>query len=204
MNQAIKNMIETRTSVSKFIKHEIDEHEIEEMVRLASLSPSAYNLQNWKFIAVKSHEKKIRLQHAAYGQAQVVDASVAFIICGELESYLELDSTLALSVSRGIMPAHIAHAWVNAANDSHENNPALQRDEAIRSASLASMTLMYAAQSMGYASGAMGGFDAAEVKRAFNLNDQEIPVMLVVIGKPKATNWVQKVRKPVEYILRVE
>ena len=36
--------------------------EVEELVHLATRAPSAYNLQNWRFVAVTSPEAKARLR----------------------------------------------------------------------------------------------------------------------------------------------
>jgi nitroreductase len=202
MNLAIKKMIEERTSVSKYTLYEMDSASIEELVRLSSLSPSAYNLQNWKFIAVQSVQAKSALQAAAYGQPQVLEASVTFVVCGQIEAHHSLAKTLQLSVDDNVMPEGVAQSWVKAASQSHQGNLAVQRDEAIRSASLAAMTLMYAAQAMGFGSGAMGGFDAQQVKEAFQLDANDIPVMLVTVGRAGESNWQQKIRNPVEEILR--
>lgn len=204
MNLAIKKIIEERTSVSKYNEYEMSHETIEELVRLASLSPSAYNLQNWHFIAVHSNDAKRRLQQAAYGQPQVAEASVTFVVIGQLNAHHTLEQTLKLSVDRDVLPKSIAQSWVNAAKQSHEENSSLQRDEAIRSASLAAMTLMFAAQAMGYGSGAMGGFDSQQVSDQFNLSDDDIPVMLVTVGKPAQSNWQQKIRKSVSDILTIK
>ena len=109
-----------------------------------------------------------------------------------------------MSVDRDVLPKSIAQSWVDAAKQSHEENSSLQRDEAIRSASLAAMTLMFAAQAMGYGSGAMGGFDSQQVSDQFNLSDDNIPVMLVTVGKPAQSNWQQKIRKSVSDILTIK
>ena len=90
---------------------------------------------------------------------------------------------------------------LSAAGGAHSTNPQLQRDEAVRSASLASMTLMLAAQGMGLASCPMSGFDAAGVAREFALSPDEVPVMLVAVGDAAAGNWPQKRRKPVAQVL---
>ena len=94
MNLAIKKIIEERTSVSKYNEYEMSNETIEELVRLASLSPSAYNLQNWHFIAVQSNDAKRRLQQAAYGQPQVAEASVTFVVIGQLNAHHTLEQTL--------------------------------------------------------------------------------------------------------------
>ena len=54
---------------------------------------------------------------------------------------------------------------------------------------------------MGLASSAMSGFDAAGVKREFNLGEADVPVMLLSIGYAAAGNWPQKVRKPLREVM---
>ena len=140
----------------------------------------------------------------AYGQPQIADAAVTFIVCGTLNAHQQLHSALQPSVDANILPAQVQESWVSAANQSHTNNPQLQRDEAFRSASLATMTLLLAAEAMGLAAGPMSGFDPAGVTKEFGLSKNEIPVMLVTVGYPeKAGSRQQKRRKPVTDILSV-
>ena len=119
--------------------------QIETLIQHASLSPSAYNLQNWRFIAVQSDDAKHKLQKLAYGQPQITHCAVAFIICGTLDAHRQLHETLQPSVDASIIPISVQDSWVTNANFSHGTNPQVQRDEAIRSASLASMTLQFSA-----------------------------------------------------------
>jgi nitroreductase len=48
----------------------------------------------------------------------------------------------------------------------------------------------------------MIGFDQSAVAKEFGLSDLEIPVMLVTVGYPGATNWPQKPRKAVNDVLQ--
>ncbi|MGH8435747.1 MAG: nitroreductase family protein [Pseudomonas sp.] len=83
MKNSIKLLIESRVSTNYYdTSRLLADSEIEELVSLATRAPSAYNLQNWKFIAVRSHEAKARLKAVCFGQQKVVDAPVTFIICG--------------------------------------------------------------------------------------------------------------------------
>jgi nitroreductase len=198
----IKSLIETRGSTGRYqIDRPLADQDISELVRLATRAPSAYNFQNWKFIAVRTPQAKARLQAVAYGQQQVADASVTFIICGTLAAYEGLAQALQPSVAAGIMDQSMLLDWVLAAESSHPENPQLQRDEALRSASLAAMTLMLAAQGMGLSTGAMSGFDANGLTQEFGLAANEVPVMLVTAGYPAAGNWPQKPRKPLHEVL---
>ena len=202
MNTSIKDLIESRVSTPRYqAGRDLPESTIRELVQLATRAPSAYNLQNWKFIAVRSDAAKARLHAVAYQQRQVLDAPVTFIICGTLAAHETLAQRLQPSVDAGILPPATLQGWTAMASESHAGNPQLQRDEALRSASLSAMTLMLAAQGMGLASGAMSGFDAEGVAREFGLGANELPVMLVTAGYPAADNWPQKVRRPLHEVL---
>jgi len=202
MTLSVHNAITSRISIDRFIPDSpIDDSTIAELIRMATLAPSAYNMQNWRFIAVRSDEGKALLKTAAYGQQKVTDASVAFIVCGLLNAHQPLANFLQPSVEENIMAQHTADAWVKQAAASHENDATLQRDEAVRSASLAAMTLMLAAQGMNLDSCPMVGFDEQQVSRDFGLSEHELPLMIVVVGRAIESNKPQKIRRPIETVL---
>lgn len=200
--KSITDAIESRISANGFdTNKQLSEQEIKQLIALATRAPSAFNLQNWKFIAVHSEQAKQRLLPLAYGQQKVVDASVTFIICGTLNEHLTLAEALKPSLDQGIIEEGVYNAWLGAANSMYAENEVLQRDEAIRSASLAAMTLMLAASEMGLVSGPMIGFDPAGVANEFNLDKADVPAMLLPIGYEKGVNWPQKPRKDVNEVL---
>ncbi|MWV18331.1 nitroreductase family protein [Pseudomonas sp. L-22-4S-12] len=202
MTNPIQHAIESRVSTNHFQPgRSLADDIIASLVAQATRAPSAFNMQNWRFIAVRSVEAKARLRSLAYDQQKVMDASVAFIVCGTLAAHAQLAAALQPSVSAGIMEQDMVDGWVALASAAHEGDPVLQRDEAIRSASLAAMTLMLAAQGMELGSCAMVGFDAAGVSREFHLDSAEIPVVIVTVGYPAGGNWPQKPRKPLPEIL---
>ncbi|MDF1812678.1 MAG: nitroreductase family protein [Verrucomicrobiales bacterium] len=201
-NYTFRTLIENRVTASHFALHqEIDDEIIREMLRLATLSPSAFNLQNWHFIAVKSNQAKQQLCDIAFGQAQVKEASVTFIVCGDLDGYRRLGDTLQPSVDAKLLPDSVRNSWVSMVDNLHRENPQLKRDEAFRSASLAAGALMLVAQDCGFASGALSGFDADRVIKEFALREHLIPVMLVTVGYPVANQRPRKIRNPVNSIL---
>lgn len=203
IDNSFQQLLNARSSVGRYQPDsKISEAQIHQLIEMTSLSPSAYNLQNWQFIAVTTDAAKSCLRQQAYDQPQISDAAVTFIVCGTLNAHQQLSAALQPSVDAGIISEQVQTSWTEAATGSHQNNPQLQRDEAFRSASLAAMTLMLSAQSLGLASGAMSGFDPEGVSQAFDLSPDEIPVMLITVGQPAEKNWAQKRRKPVHEILR--
>lgn len=204
MNHSIQYGIETRTSINHFqTNRPLDDITIKLLIELAMKAPTAYNLQNWRFIAVSSEHSKECLKAAAFGQSKITDASVSFIICGTCDAHNQLHTVLQPSVAENIMDKRVVDAWVKQAVNAYQNNSISQRDEAIRSASLAAMTLMLAAQEMGLGTCAMGGFDATQVSQTFKLAETELPVMIIAVGYPAINNWQQKIRKPVEEVLTI-
>lgn len=204
MTNTVKEAIEQRISANMFDPSKsLTTAQIEELIRLATCAPTAFNFQNWRFIAVQSKEAKERLKAVAYGQQKIVDAAVTFIVCGKLEAHKGLAHALKPSIASGLLEQSMADAWVHMAHDGHENNPIRQRDEAIRSASMGAMNLMLAAQGMGLVSGPMIGFDPAGVAKEFQLTANDIPAMLVAVGVAAPGNWPQKPRLPVREVLTI-
>ena len=194
-------LIEQRISANRFDdSHSLADAEIARLVQLATRAPTAYNLQNWRFIAVRTPAAKARLRALAQDQAKVQEAAVCFIVCGVLADPEALAERLQPSVDAGFMPSAMAQGWLQAAQQQYASAQAV-RDEALRSASFGAMTLMHAAQAMGLASCAMTGFDAEGVTSSFGLAREEVPVMLVTVGRAAAGNWPQKPRRPLEQVL---
>ncbi|HEX8594867.1 MAG TPA: nitroreductase family protein [Pseudomonas sp.] len=198
----IAEVIKSRISANNYdTERSLSDQEVCDLIDLATHAPSAFNLQNWRFLAVRTPDAKARLLPLAYGQTKVVEAAVTFIICGTLSPHESLPASLKPTLDAGIIDQAIYDMWVGAAQGMYQDNPQLQRDEAIRSGSLAAMTLMLAARGQGLVSTPMIGFDAAGVSEAFGLGAGDVPVMLVTVGYPGASNWPQKPRKAVRDIL---
>ena len=200
---SVRTLLEQCTSVNRFdTRRPLDKVQIVELVRLATLSPSACNFQNWKFIAVRDAAAKERLKAAADGQQKVVDASVTFIVCGTLNAHRHLAQVLQPALDAGILNADVVGAWVSMAQGSHEGNPQLQRDEALRSASLASMTLMLAAQDQGLGHRPHEWLRSGCRGAGVRLQADEVPVILVTVGFAAEGNWAQKPQRVVREVLK--
>ena len=204
VQQGALDLIHARTSVAHFDSQvEMSDDTVTALIGHSCQAPSSYNLQNWRFIAVKTTERKAALREVAYGQPQVADASVTFIVIGTLDGQDRIRSTMQAFHQAGYLDAEGLDAWVSDTQRSMNGKPVKQRDEAIRSASLAAMTLMHAAQAMGWVSAPLGGFDADALSIAFGLAPTEVPVMLVAVGQSGPDNWPRKMRRPVEEVLAI-
>ncbi|MGC8811772.1 MAG: nitroreductase family protein, partial [bacterium] len=90
--------IKERRSINFFQADEkISDEKLRELVEIANLAPSSFNLQPWKIIAVRDPEKKKILRRCAFNQPKVEEASVVLIMIADpngLEENMErvLDS----------------------------------------------------------------------------------------------------------------
>ncbi len=198
----VTEAIKARVSANNFdTTHVMSHEEISALVALAGEAPTSFNQQNWRAIAVTSAEGKAKLMGLAWGQAKVGTAAVSFIMVGKSSGYKDLPKMFASTVAAGYMPQETLDGMVGMAEGLYSPNPALQRDEAVRAASLAGMTLMLAAEEKGLATGPMIGFDAAGVAAAFGLTADEVPAMIITCGKAAPGNWPRKARRPVAEVV---
>ena len=71
----------------------------------------------------------------------------------------------------------------------YQGKPQVERDEALRSCGIVAQTLMLTAQSMGYSSCPMDGFDFDAVGKLINLPEDHLIAMYVAIGKGTKEAW---------------
>ena len=199
--QATLDLIKERISANKFDRTKtLSKEQIRELVHYATQAPSSTNIQHWRFVAITKPEDKERLKEVAFGQQKVADAAVTFIVLGDVRGHEKLGDILDRSVAAGVVPQELRDKWVDMVNTGYAD-PQKARDEAIRSASLAAMTLMIAAQAKGYVSGPMIGFDSEGVKREFGIPNRYVPVMLLPVGYEAPGNWPRKARLSVDEVL---
>ena len=194
--------INGRTSANNFdTTHVMSNQEILALAELTNQTPSSFNQQNWRLIAVNTPAAKARLKAAAFNQPKVGDAAVTFVVVGIVGGHQSLPMLIKPMLDGGHIDQAAYDGWIGMANGMYNGNEQLQRDEAVRSASMAAMTLMYAAHGKDLVSGAMIGFNPVAVSAVCQLASNEIPVMLVAIGRAAEGNWPRKVRRAVADVL---
>ncbi len=159
-------------------EHRLTEDEITKLMQAAILSPTSFNMQNWRFLLVTDSALRQQIRAAAYNQAQVSEASLLIVMTADLLAWKKDPRRYWRDA-----PKEIADAMVNMMVPFHEGNEQLQRDEAIRSIGIAAQTIMLAAKAMGYDSCPMIGFDPAKVAPLINLPADHMIGMLIAVGQ---------------------
>ncbi|HEY8355502.1 MAG TPA: nitroreductase family protein [Methylophilaceae bacterium] len=175
----VTTAIETRRAVKAYDpNHEMTQAEIDKLMSLAMLSPTAFNIQNWRFVLVTDKELRKQVRAASWDQAQVTDASLLIVLTADLKAWEKQPERYWRNA-----PKPVQDYLLPALDQYYRGREQVQRDEAMRSCGMAAMTIMLAAKEMGYDTCPMDGFDFDAVAKLLNLPEDHIPAMFVVVGK---------------------
>jgi len=180
-----EDAIKTRRAIKHYDPaHRMTAEEINKLLSLAILSPTAFNIQNWRYVVVSDGGLRKRIRAEAWDQAQVTDASLFIVLCADLKSWENEPARYWQNASK-----EVQDFMVPAIDDYYRGKEQVQRDEAMRSCGIAAQTLMLAAKSMGYDSCPMDGFDFDKVAELIKLPDDHVIAMFVAIGKGTKEAW---------------
>ena len=181
----VAEAIASRRSVKVYDPDQrMSEAEIEKLMGLALLSPTAFNIQNWRFVLVNDPALRKEIRQAAWDQAQVTDASLLVVLCADLKAWEKEPGRYWMNA-----PQPVQDFIVPAIGQYYAGRERVQRDEAMRSCGIAAMSLMLAAKEMGYDSCPMDGFDFDAVGKLINLPQDHVIAMFVAIGKGIKEPW---------------
>ena len=171
--------IETRRSIKYFdIHHKMKATEIDQLMSLAMLTPTAFNIQHWRFVLVTDPVLRQQIRAVSWNQAQVEEASLLIVITADLKAWEKQPERYWKNA-----PQAVSDILVPAIKHYYTGNEQAQRDEAMRSCGMAAMNIMLAAKEMGYDTCPMDGFDFEAVAKLINLPADHTPVMFVTVGK---------------------
>ena len=183
----VSTAIKSRRAIKAFDpSHRISKDETEQLLSLALLSPTSFNIQNWRFLMVCDPELRRQIRAVAWDQAQVTDASLLIVLTADLKSWAKEPARYWRNA-----PQPVQEFILPAIEQFYNGHEQVQRDEAMRSCGIVAMTLMLAAQEMGYASCPMVGFDFDKVGKLINLPVDHVVAMFVTIGKGVKDAWAR-------------
>ncbi len=196
----VEKAIESRRSVKAYDPdHRMSEAEIEKLIAGAMLSPTAFNIQNWRFVLVRNPELRKQIRAVAWDQAQVTDASLLVVMCADLKAWEKQPGRYWKNADKPIQDF-----MVPAIDQYYRGKDQVQRDEAMRSCGIAAMNLMLHAKEMGYDSCPMDGFDFEAVGKLINLPQDHAIAMFVAICKGIKEAWPRGGQLPMNEVLVVD
>lgn len=195
----VEQAILQRRSIRQYTDQEITDEQIKELIDVVRHAPSSSNLQPWRVVAVKDAELKRQLMGVADNQAQVGRSAVTFVIYTDMEDVL---ANMADHVHPGVPEPKRSQSIENLTKTfsglTQSERAAWGRGQGYIFVGF----VLLAAQSMGFATSPMLGFDPDGVKKLLGLPSHvEIPA-LVAMGYPDHEGFSHH-RHEVDRILKI-
>jgi nitroreductase len=162
----VREAADQRRSIRKYTSEVVPDADLREILRIASLAPSAWNLQPWRAVVVRDPTLKAQLTAAANNQPQVSGAPAVVVLYADIEDALALRRASGEAVSKtleGMDPekrAALAHSLTY----------------------IALGYLLLAAESLGYVTSPMLGFKPEAVKALLGLPAHATVAAVIAIG----------------------
>lgn len=192
-NNDFANIVKGRRSVRHYDESiKISREELSEMIAEASLAPSSANMQPWRVVVVDTPEGKEKLRPLVrFNTLQNDTSSAMLLIFGDTESHLNAEEIYNTAVEQGKMPADVKERQLETILSMFPALPKKLKVEVAKiDSSLFAMQLMLVARAHGYDTNPMAGFEADQVARAFDFDEERyVPVMIISIGKAKEAGY---------------
>jgi nitroreductase len=190
---------DNRRSIRAYDPTPIPEQDLRELLRLAGRAPSAYNVQPWRFVVVQDPALKARLSEAAYGQQQIVRAPATIVMYSDMLSALE---RMPESIHPDL-PQDKRDAGVASFRATFDGQSAAEREAwGNAQSNIALGYLLLLAETFGYGTSPMLGFDPEKVKELLGLPAHVRIPALVSIGYP-AEEGFRPHRLPAESLVEL-
>ena len=180
----LSEIIANRRATSHFTGEPVSDEDLNKILHFAGQAPSGYNLQPWRFIVVREDANRQRLQKVAFDQEKVSEAPVVIIFVGMKEQTKKwAKEVFEEGNRRGLGKPENNDQLIQGATAFISDlgwNLWLNRHVMI-SFSFA----MLMAESLGYDTAPMEGFDPEAVKREFNIPREGEVIALLAIGSAK-------------------
>ncbi len=188
---------ENRRSIRKYSPTPIPESDLRELLRLAGRAPSAYNVQPWRFVVVQDDALRAQLSGAAYGQQQIVNAPSTIVMYSDMVSALERMP----EAMHPDLPSEQRDAGVASFRSTFTSQTAEEREAwGNAQSNIALGYLLLLAETAGYATSPMLGFEPDKVKSLLGLPAHVRIPALVAIGYA-AEEGFRPHRLPVETLV---
>ena len=158
----------------------LDQNDLREIIRLAGLAPSAWNVQPWRFAVVQDPALKERLREVAYGQAQVTNAPAVGAVYSDMEDVLA-NAEETVHPARGDEGRAAQRKTLEGAFGAQTLEERGQYG--LRQAYIAFGFLLIAARGLSYDTSPMLGFDPARVRELLGLPEHAQFAGLVALGR---------------------
>ena len=185
----LTDVIRDRRATPSFDGTPVPANDLRQILDAGLYAPSGYNMQPWRFVVVRSPEQKRKLRAASYNQPKVEEASVMIVACGDMDGWRkDLDMMLEMGLAGGMPESYAAQARSSVSNYLSSFTPDQMKLWLNKQVMLAFTHMMLMAETLGYDTAPMEGFEQDKVHEALRLPLSFWAVALLCVGHLKGAD----------------
>ena len=185
----LADVIRDRRATPSFDGTPVPAHDLRQILDAGLHAPSGYNMQPWRFVVVQTPEQKRRMRAASYNQPKVEEASVLIVACGDMDGWRkDLDTMLEMGLAGGMPESYAAQARSSVSNYMSSFSADQMKLWLTKQVMLAFTSMMLMAESLGYDTAPMEGFEQDKVHEALRLPLSYWVVGLLAVGHLKGAD----------------
>lgn len=184
--KSLAQAIRDRRATPSFDGEPIPAGDLRQILDAGLHAPSGYNIQPWRFIVVQHPEQRKRLRAASYNQAKVEEASAVIVACGDRDGWRkDLDDVIRMGRAGGMSESYAAQAAQSVPAYLSSFTSDQMAGWLNKMVMIAFTSMMLMAETMGYDTAPMEGFEQARVCETLKLPMSYWVVALLAIGHLK-------------------
>ena len=193
---SVAEALQQRRSIRWFdASHRMSDDEFNYLMNHVRLSPTALNVQNWRFVRVTDQAQREALREVGFNQAQFTDASELIVFCYHEKAWQDRPERYWRDA-----PEELASMFKKNF-ELYFSQQGMEHDEGLRSCGMAAMSTMLLAREMGYDSCPMTGYVPDAVGEIINLPENHRIAMMVALGKRTQEAWPRPGLLPMDELL---
>ncbi|CAN5501737.1 NADH dehydrogenase [soil metagenome] len=189
IEKSLTQAIAERRATPSFDGAPIPAEDLRRILDAGLHAPSGYNMQPWRFIVVQSPEQKRKLRAAGYNQGKIEEASVVIVACGDADGWRkDLDLMLQQGREGGMPESYADQAKSSVPNFLSSFNADQMKGWLNKQVMLAFTHMLLMAETMGYDTAPMEGFEQDKVHEVLRLPLSYWVVAFLAVGHHKGTD----------------
>lgn len=182
--KSLQQVIRERRSTPSFDGAEMPADDLRVILEAGLAAPSGYNVQPWRFVVVQAQEQKRRLRMSCFNQAKTEEASVVIACCGDSDSWRrDADDIIRMGLDGGMPESYAAQLKGHVESYLSSLNRDQMHGWLNKQVTIASTFMMLMAETMGYETAMMEGFEQERVHEVLRLPLSYWVVSLLLVGR---------------------
>lgn len=175
------DLLEQRRACHNFLPGKtIPKEDLVKMVEKAGMAPSGYNAQPWEFVIVQEEGRLKQLKEIAFEQPHLADVSAVVVVVADTIIGRNTEQMIRDWIDNGYATEDDVLDMRNSFGK--KRSPQKLELMAIRNSMTAAMTLIYAAENMGYATCPMMGFSHKKLIPFLGIPEDRAITLMIALG----------------------